>query len=476
MAGRSNKADEISSDLITGTGGTKSRGATITKVKRGSIADELGLQPGDRLVCVNGHRVRDLLEYSYLIQQPKLDLVVARSDDEVIMCDVEKDESEDLGIAFSDTLFDGIMQCHNNCLFCFVRQNPRGVRPSLCIKDDDPRLSFLHGNYISLTNLSDDHFNMLLRMRMSPLYISVHSTDPSVRRRLMGYGRNIDIMGQLSALTSAGIIVHCQIVLCPGFNDRSDLIRTVRDLFGLHPGIASVAVVPVGLTSHRESLPFVELPSRAVAVDTLHIIKRLQEDFLRSAGTRFVFASDEFFFLAESQLPDGIEYEQYQQIENGVGLTRKMSDEFNRILKDRGLPASGDGHAVSLLTGVLGAQALEVVLSALPYEDRQRVHVIPIENSFFGAEVTVTGLISGRDVLRGVQETGQASDASKPAKPVVVIPDVMLNDDGLFVDDLSIDYVRNQAAQLDVDLRVVKSGADGLYFALTTTRGVRNAR
>lgn len=449
-------------------------GATITAVAPGSIADELGLQPGDRLVSINGREVRDLLEYSYLTQTGRLELTVARGD-EVIVCDVEKDEDEDLGITFAETLFDGMMKCRNNCVFCFVRQNPPGVRQSLCVRDDDPRLSFLHGNYISLTNLSEDHFNMLLKLRLSPLYVSVHSTDKSIRKRLMGYRRDIDIMAQLSALTSAGITVHCQVVLCPGINDRFELIRTVDDLSKLYPGVSTVAVVPVGLTRYRQRLPSLKRPDRRVAQETVEIVGRLQQRFLDSLGTRFVFASDEFYFLAGIPLPEEEEYEGYQQLDNGVGLTRKMCEEFREILKNRGLPPIGGG-VVNVVTGVLGSQALNLALSALPSEAQRCIRILPVENSFFGDLVTVTGLLSGRDILRGVREIVRKGDCGRNERQLAVIPDVVLNSEGMFVDDLTIKDVIDAAAALNVDLRVVPSGAEGLYLVLSAASEVKNVK
>lgn len=447
------------------SGRNERRGVPIAGVAEGSIGDELGLEPGDRLVEVNGHRVRDLLEYSYLTQARSVSLVVAREPDQEIVCEIEKDEDEDLGLSFDETLFDGMMRCRNNCVFCFVRQNPHGVRRSLCVRDDDPRLSFLHGNYISLTNMSDDHFDLLLQMRLSPLYVSVHSTDPELRQRMMGYKRRVDIMVQLSALAKAGIVVHCQIVMCPGLNDGPELERTVRDLSTLYPQVRSAAVVPVGLTSHRDGLPPLRRPSASEARETVETVFRLQQSMLESNGTRFVFASDEFFFLADHQIPSGAEYEDYQQIENGVGLTRMMADEFRDILTEQGLP-TGCERTLHVITGVLGAQALETVLSALPLGHRQRVRLWPLTNSFFGDPVTVTGLLSGRDVLRGVAEIRRCRSEYGDAEVVAVIPDVMLNADGVFVDDLSIGEVTSRAAELGVDLRVVNSTAVGLYTAL----------
>lgn len=458
-----------------GSDRSERRGVPIASVARGSIGDELGLRPGDRLVKVNGRNVRDLLEYSYLTHVKSVSLVVTRDPDQEIVCEIEKDEDEDLGLSFDETLFDGMMRCRNNCVFCFVRQNPHGVRRSLCVRDDDPRLSFLHGNYVSLTNLSDDHFDLLLQMRLSPMYVSVHSTDPELRQRMMGYKRRVDIMAQLSALARAGVVVHCQIVLCPGINDGPELVRTVRDLSTLYPQIRSVAVVPVGLTSHRAGLPALLRPSTSDARAVLDAVLRLQQSMLESNGTRFVFASDELFLLAKRPIPSGSEYENYQQIENGVGLTRMMADRFRALLSEQGLPMGCD-RSLHVLTGVLGAQALEIVLVALPAGLRRLVRLLPITNSFFGDPVTVTGLLSGHDVLRGVEEIRSCHSEYHDAEVTAVIPDVVLNGDGLFVDDLSVGEVVDRAAELGVDLRVVSSGAEGLYTALTamTKRGMRS--
>lgn len=442
------------------------RGAVVKSVAPGSIASELCLRPGDRIVKVNGHAIRDVLEYSYLTEDRMVEIEVVRDTGERLVCEIEKDEDEDIGMVFMSSLFDGMMKCTNNCLFCFVRQNPNGVRESLRVKDDDPRLSFLHGNYISMTNLSDVHFDMLLKMRLSPLYVSVHSTDVRVRSRLMGYDREIDIMRQLSRLADAGITVHCQIVLCPQINDRFGLLRTVTDLARLHPQISSVAVVPVGLTVHRERLPALRRPDRTDALVTLEIVQRMQERFLRVLGTRFVFASDELFFLADSAIPETAEYEEYQQIENGVGLTRIMADEFSQILRERGLPKLGDARQLNFLTGVIGARALEIVLAALPQQARQRVRVLPVRNSFYGDPVTVTGLLSGKDIAEALTDLGRAHMAHHVGRPVAAISDIMVNSDEMFVDDLSLSSVRRTAVEQGVNLRVVPNGADGLYAAL----------
>lgn len=463
-------------DLVSGTGGKGGRcrrerqsqtGAVVKSIEAGSIADDLGLRPGDRIDRVNGHAVRDMLEYSYLTSDCRVELEVVRSTGERVVFEIEKDEDEDIGISFASSLFNGLMECTNNCRFCFVSQNPPGVRESLRVRDDDPRLSFLHGNYISLTNLSDEHFDMLLKMRLSPLYVSVHSSDPRTRRLLMGYDRDIDIMGQLSALTRAGITVHCQIVLCPGVNYRFDLLRTVTDLAGLHPGVSSVAVVPVGLTRHRARLPRISRPSSQEALVTLEIVHRMQLRCLEDRGTRFVFASDEFYFLAGREVPSGNEYEEYQQIENGVGLTRMMSDEFLEILGERGLPEPEGVREVSIITGMLGAKALETVLASLPEAVRRRIRIVPAANSYFGDLVTVTGLLSGTDVMEALKTLRRIRVAQGADRLVAAIPDIVVNRDGMFVDDIGLEDVRERADELGIDLEVVSNTADGLYAALT---------
>jgi putative radical SAM enzyme (TIGR03279 family) len=442
-------------------------GALVKDVATGSIADDLGLRPGDRIERINGYAVRDILEYSFLTSDCRVEIEVERGTGERLIYDIEKDEDEDLGILFTSSLFDGTMECTNNCRFCFVRQNPPGVRESLRVRDDDPRLSFLHGNYVSLTNLSDEHFDMLLKMRLSPLYVSVHSTDPRIRRLLMGYDRDIDILGQLSALTGAGITVHCQIVLCPGVNDRLELLRTMTDLARLRPGISSVAVVPVGLTQHRDRLPRLSRPSAEEALVTLEIVQRMQVQCLETMGTRFAFASDEFYFLADREVPSGDEYEEYQQIENGVGLTRSMADEFLEILRERGLSEPQGVRDISIITGVLGARALETVLAPLPGQARRRIHIVPVRNSYFGEPVTVTGLLSGNDIIAGLETLRQARSAHGTGPVLAAIPDVVVNRDGVFVDDISLERVKGRASELGIDLEVVRTTAEGLYAALT---------
>jgi len=462
-------------DLVSDIGANSCRckerqshiGAVVKDVAAGSIADDLGIRPGDRVERINGHAVRDMLEYSYLTSDCRVELEVERNTGERLVFEIEKDEDEDLGILFTSSLFNGMMECTNNCRFCFVKQNPPGVRESLSVRDDDPRLSFLHGNYISLTNLSDEHFDMLLKMRLSPLYVSVHSTDPWIRRLLMGYDRDIDIIGQLSALTRAGITVHCQVVLCPGINDRFELLRTIADLARLHPGVGSVAVVPVGLTRHRDRLPRLSRPGAEDALVTLEIVERMQVQCLETIGTRFAFASDEFYFLADCEIPPGDEYEEYQQIENGVGLTRIMADEFLEILREHGLPEPEGVQDVSIITGVLGAKALEVVLAPLSRQVRRRIHVVPVKNSYFGDPVTVTGLLGGNDIMEALKILRESRTANGTGPIRAAIPDVVVNRDGVFVDDISLECVKEKASELGIDLAIVRSSADGLYAALT---------
>ena len=308
---------------------------------------------------------------------------------------------------------------------------------------------------------------MLLKMRLSPLYVSVHSSDPRIRRLLMGYDRDIDIIGQLSALTRAGITVHCQAVLCPGVNDRFELLRTIADLARLHPGVSSVAVVPVGLTQHRERLPRLSRPSAREALVTLEMIRRMQRRYLEVIGTRFVFASDEFYFLADREVPSGSEYEEYQQIENGVGLTRMMSDEFGEILCERGLPEPDQVRDVTIITGVLGARALDIVLAPLLEQVRQRIRIVPVRNSYFGDPVTVTGLLSGKDVMEALEALRRPRVAHESGPVFAVVPDIVVNLDGVFVDDISLQCVRERAHELGIDLEVVQNSAEGLYAALT---------
>ena len=371
-------------------------GGIIAAVRAGSVAEELGLRPGDELLSINGHPLRDIIDYRFYGAEEELELVIRR-DGQRLVCLVERGYGEELGIEFVEPTFDGVRRCNNRCPFCFVDQLPRGMRRSLYIKDDDYRLSFLFGNFVTLTNLTEADWQRLAEQRLSPLYVSVHATDLALRRRLLGNPSAPDILQQIGRLGELGIQVHAQIVLIPGLNDGEPLARTVADLAALHPTVQSIAVIPVGLTKHRPPglRPYTPDEARAIVAQ----VAAWQRQYRARYGVGLVYAADEWYLLAGEEMPRAEEYDGFPQLENGVGLTR--------VLLDERLQASGGGLQVGKVTLVCGT-LIAPVLKAMVAEWGESVAfpksvVIPVENRFFGPTVTVSGLLVGRDVIEALR-------------------------------------------------------------------------
>jgi putative radical SAM enzyme (TIGR03279 family) len=395
----------------------------IATVAPGSIAEELELQPGDLLLAVNGAAVADYIAYRFAIADEVVTLAVAR-DGECWEIEIEKEVDEDLGIGFEEDVFDGMRRCANRCVFCFEEQMPAGMRSSLSARDDDFRLSFLHGNFITLTNLRPGEWERILREHLTPLYVSVHATDPEVRRRMIHNRRAGEILPQLRQLGEAGIEAHTQIVLCPGWNDGAVLERTLDDLTALYPTVISVGVVPVGLTGHRPKGPEVRPVSPADADAALAAIERRQAELLGKLGTRLIFAADEFYLATGRPIPPAEAYEGYPQRENGIGLTRIFLDELAAVKR---FPA-GKGRKLTIATGALATPPLELLADRLRAAGWQ-AEVIPVPNHFYGGGVNVAGLLTGQDILAALR--------GKELGEMVLLPSVVLNADGVLLDDLA---------------------------------------
>ena len=401
----------------------------ICDVEPCSPAGRAGILPGDELVLINGVPVIDLIDYEYLTADSLLDLSVRTSGHEIRTVTVHKGEYEPLGLSFPTSLMDPVRPCRNRCIFCFVDQMPKGVRSSLSFKDDDWRLSFIMGNYVTLTNISDPEFERILSRHVSPLYVSVHSTEPDLRRRMMSNPTAGDLMLKLRKLKEAQIRFHCQIVLCPGINDGEHLKRSIEDLASLAPMASSVAVVPVGLTKYREGLPSLRGFTGEEAGAIIRDVTKLQTAFLQTMGTRFVFLSDEWYLLAGLPLPEACEYEEYPQIENGVGLVRLFEEEFDAALAEKTPPRSAGtlhfagGYSVTrVMAGIL--KKLE------PYGFTSCTY--PIRNDWFGGNVTVAGLVTGHDLVS--QMRGRIDGAE-----TLYIPGVMLRErEDVFLDDMRL--------------------------------------
>lgn len=403
-------------------------GGVIESIEPRSIADELGWRPGDEILAVNNNALHDVVDFRFYSSEEHITVTIRRGD-QIADFEIEKDAAEPLGVDFKDILFDGVRLCGAHCIFCFVEQLPRGLRGSLYLKDDDFRLSFLHGNFITLANLSETDLQRIVMQRLSPLYVSVHTTDHKLREQMLGR-KAPDILAQIDFLARGRIELHTQIVLCPGINDGDYLWRTIEDLAVRYPTIQSVAIVPVGLTAYRRNKTPIGSVDAQYSIRLLDIVKQKQKRFLAEKKTRLVWAADEFYLCAGRPVPKSSAYEGFPQIENGVGLVRTFKDSAARAKRiiPRALPKP---MSVSIATGKLAAPLIEEWIKTFRVENL-RVQVIPVENTLFGSTVTVAGLLAGQDVI------DQLSD--RDLGDVVFIPSVAVRD-GVFLDDVSLNEV-----------------------------------
>ncbi|MDW7651627.1 MAG: DUF512 domain-containing protein [Bacillota bacterium] len=406
----------------------------VENVEPGSIADELGIGPGDRVLAINDTEPADILEWRLAESSEDILLTVEHSGGELVEYEIEKDYDETLGIIFESPVLDEIRRCQNRCVFCFVDQMPPALRETLYVKDDDYRLSFLSGSYITLTNLRDADLARIEQLHLSPLYVSVHTTDPKLRRQMMHHKQAGDILPILTRLAGAGIAFHTQAVLCPGLNNGDALNQTIGELFALYPAVRSLAVVPVGLTGHRGGLYPLSPFDQAHAQQVLEQLAPWQERCRQQSGTRFVFAADEFYAMAGTDIPPDDWYEGYPQLENGVGLIRLMYNDWN-YWQDR-LPDKLHGSTnVIVATGTSASHYLQPIIDRLNKIDGLAIRLVPVENRFFGGHVTVAGLLTGSDVLQAVKNLPPADRLYLPAVVLKEGQDLLL--DGHTIDDLS---------------------------------------
>ncbi len=397
---------------------------SITAVEPGSEAAQMDLQAGDQLVSINGHPIADLLDYHLHLNCAYLQLEVLRRDDELWELELEKPPYADIGIEVATP---EPRQCGNQCVFCFVHQLPRGMRRTLYIKDEDYRFSYLYGAYVTLTNLQETDLQRIIANRLSPLYVSVHATDELLRQQLLGANAP-PLLPLIDRLTAAGIDLHGQVVLCPGINDAAALERTISDLAAFRARFQSLAVVPVGLTHFRQGLPQLDQVTPRQARSCLDLIQAYQQHFQSDGGGRFVFAADELYLLSGRPLPAVAEYEDFPQLENGVGMLVQFREQAQEVLLDAD-PL--ELERATLVTGQLFAAELKTFLERLQLRCETQLDLVAIENRFFGEQIGVAGLITGRDLLEQL--------ASRDLGQGLVIPDVMLKaGTDLFLDDLSL--------------------------------------
>lgn len=427
----------------------------IMEVLSESIAEELEIEEGDVLISINDEPIRDVFDYRYLSEDEELTLLIRKPDGEEWELEIEKDAYEDLGLVFEDGLMDEYRSCRNKCIFCFIDQMPPGMRETLYFKDDDARLSFLQGNYITLTNLSEEDMERILFYKLSPINISVHTTNPELRCKMLNNRFAGKALEKIKRFYDAGLEMNGQIVLCKGYNDGEELERTIHDLTAYLPLMQSVSVVPMGMTKYRDGLTPVEPFQKEDALEVIGIIKKWQEIIQKHYGTRMVHASDEWFLMAGLPLPEEEEYEGYPQLENGVGMVRSMNEEVDWCLKEQ----KGDDRIrkLTLVTGTLATPVIksqvEKIRKKYPNIDAK---VVAIVNHFFGERITVAGLVTAGDII----EQLKGADLGD----VLLIPEVMLRSgEEVFLDDLTISDVEKA---LQTKIRIVKSDGEALVNAV----------
>ncbi|MDD4171069.1 MAG: DUF512 domain-containing protein, partial [Syntrophomonas sp.] len=353
--------------------------------------------PGDILLTINGYSVNDILDYQFYSQDDYIIIEVEKENKEIWTIEIEKEYDEELGLDFTEVVFDRMRSCQNRCLFCFVDQLPLHMRKTLYVKDDDYRHSFINGNFITLTNLTETDWEKIVRMRISPLYVSVHCIQGDLRREMLKNPRAGNIKHDLKRLMNAGIEVHTQIVLCPGWNDGGILTETIEELALLYPGVASVGIVPVGLTGHRKNLPLLNPVTPELAKFTIKTIETYQKIFKEKLGQGFVYLADEFYLRASQDLPRSEYYDDYCQIENGIGLSRLFLDEFTDL--EDNLPVTIPPQEAYVLTGQSAETVLRGVVERLNQIEGLTVKLVPVINRYFGGGVSVTGLLTGQDII-----------------------------------------------------------------------------
>ena len=424
----------------------------IEKVLHGSIAEECGICEKDMLVSINGHEIKDVLDYRFYLTEENIDLCVLHDGEEIVYI-IEKDMYEDIGLEFETPLMDKKHRCENKCIFCFIDQLPKGLRESLYFKDDDSRLSFLHGNYITMTNLDDKDIDRIIEMHISPVNVSVHTTNPELRCKMMHNKRAGYTLSYLNKLAENGIELCAQIVLCRDINDGAELKRSLHDLAKLYPSLSSVAIVPSGLTAFRENLYQLKAFDKESSISVIDMVESINAEYSKKLGKNLFFCSDEFYLMAEKELPNDLYYEEYSQLENGVGMLRSFETEMNLFLKTLSKEEKAINRNVSIATG---ESAFDFICNAVKKVQIEcpdiSCNVYKIKNDFFGHSITVAGLITGKDLIS--QLSGKALGEE------LLISRTMLRSEGdLFLCNSSLDDVKNS-----LGVEVTPVAQDGASF------------
>ncbi len=408
----------------------------IIKVEEDSIAEEMGIEPGDMLITINNNYIKDVLDYRYFIQDEYIEVVIKKPDGEEWELEIEKDEFEDLGIVFESGLMDKAKSCSNKCIFCFIDQNPKGMRKTIYFKDDDSRLSFLQGNYVTLTNMKDEDLDRIIFYHLSPINISVHATDLEVRKFMLKNPNSVKIMEQIEKLATANIKMNFQIVLCKDVNDKHILDKSIQDLSKyLHLG-CSMAIVPLGVTKYRDNLPQIESFSKEDSLAIIKQVEKWQQKLKNEYGTKFVFLSDEFYLKAEIPLPKGDYYEGYPQLENGVGMMTLMEEEFMEFFEK--LKGDDKIRTYSVATGKLAYPLIKKLCDKISEKyTNTKIYVYEIINNFFGDTITVSGLLTGVDIVEQLK--------GKELGKMLFLPrNCVRSGDTVLLDDMYIEDIQKE--------------------------------
>lgn len=429
----------------------------IAHVKDGSIAQEMEIEAGDKLLEINGKKIQDVFDYQYLAEDEYIEVLVEKPDGEQWLLKIDKEADEDLGIEFENGLMDDYRSCHNKCIFCFIDQMPKGMRETLYFKDDDSRLSFLQGNYVTLTNMSDEDVERIVNYHLSPINISFQTTNPELRCKMLNNRFAGEALKKVDRFCEAGITMNGQIVLCKGVNDGAELERSIRDMSEYLPHLESVSVVPVGLSKYREGLYPLEPFEKEDAEAVIDLIEKWQKVFYEKFGLHFIHASDEWYILAGREMPEEERYDGYLQLENGVGMLRLLVTEFEEAMEElvnhgERFPDKNLQKEVSMATGKLAYPYISRMAERLGKEyPGLKVYVYSITNEFFGERITVSGLLTGQDILKQLM-------GKNLGEKLLLPQNVLRSGETVFLDDMTVAELEN-ALQVTVDI-VKSSGQD----------------
>lgn len=422
----------------------------ISKVYKESIAEELGIEPKDKLISINGKTVKDIIDYRFMMCDEYVVVEIEKPDGEVWELEIEKEYDEKLGVEFENGILDKAKSCSNNCIFCFIDQLPKGMRKTLYFKDDDSRLSFLQGNFVTLTNMSDDDINRIIDYKISPINISVQTTNKELRIKMLHNRFAGNLLPRMKKLAESGIEMNCQIVLCPGVNNGEELVKTVNDLYEFYPAVKNVAAVPVGVTDYREGLFKVDTFDAEKARAEIESIKKLQEKFIKEIGSPFIRLSDEFYVLSGEEIPAADFYGSFDQFEDGIGMIRtfrdNINDNINLILKD--IECS-----YTMITGVLAYDEIKNAADIIMEKNKNiKINVIRVINEFFGEKITVAGLLTGQDIIKYAKK-------NELGKYIILPENMLKSDEEVFLDDVS---VSDMEKELNRKVIICKSSGEDL--------------